>query len=383
MRLFEFEAKGILERYGIRIPVGRFARSPFEAAAIAAGLGVPVVLKAQILASGRGKAGGILFAAGPEEARDVAARLLGSRIKGHAVTGLLVEERLDIVRQTYLSAGVDAAARSYVVLTHASGGVDIEASAFANPGTLVRQPFTPATPIGVEEAAAVAGRLGFAGEAAARLAGVIMALAEIVLERDAELVEVNPLATLPSGDLVAADARVVLDDNALFRQPGFQGRSSERADDTPLEAEARRDNLAYVDLDGDVGIIGNGAGLVMATLDLVAHFGGKPANFLDIGGGARPEVVKRALHLVMSKPGVKAVLVNILGGITRCDLVAQGVVEALAEGLVKGLAGPGGETRVAVRMIGTNEEEGARILRQAGVHVFSSMEEAVRKVLEE
>jgi succinyl-CoA synthetase beta subunit len=193
------------------------------------------------------------------------------------------------------------------------------------------------------------------------------------MDYDAELVEINPLARTASGEFIAADARIIVDDNALFRHPEFEDRNSARIDDTPLEAEARKQNLAYVDLSGDIGIIGNGAGLTMATLDMVYHFGGRPANFLDIGGGATVGIVKRAVILVMSQPEVRAILINILGGITRCDIVAQGIIEALNGSAIK--------KPIAVRMIGTNEEDGAQILRQAGVHTYSNMEEAVKKVL--
>ncbi len=195
----------------------------------------------------------------------------------------------------------------------------------------------------------------------------------MTIDNDAELVEINPLAKTDSGEFIAADARIIVDDNALFRHPEFEDRSSARVDDTPLEAEARKQNLAYVDLSGDIGIVGNGAGLVMATLDLVDHFGGKPANFLDVGGGGNVDITKRGLLLVMSKPEVKAVVVNILGGITRCDIVAQAVIEALNEARVK--------KPIAVRMMGTNEEEGNQMLRQAGINSYPNMEKAVEEIL--
>ena len=223
-------------------------------------------------------------------------------------------------------------------------------------------------------AAELAAEIGLAGKDNAEFSRILDTLCRIALEKDAELVEINPLVRTAPGRFVAADARITIDDNSVFRHPEFQSRSGERVDDSPLESEARRQNLAYVDLSGSIGIIGNGAGLVMATLDLVDLFGAKPANFLDIGGGARPEIVKKSLLLVMSKPEVKSVFVNILGGITRCDLVAEGVIAGLKEAPVK--------KPVAVRMIGTNEEEGTRLLTQAGVHVYTSMEEAVKKVLE-
>jgi succinyl-CoA synthetase beta subunit len=193
------------------------------------------------------------------------------------------------------------------------------------------------------------------------------------MDYDAELVEVNPLVKTPSGEFMAADARIIVDDNALFRHPEFDDRSSVRVDDTPLEAEARKQNLAYVDLDGDIGIVGNGAGLVMATVDLVHVFGGKPANFLDVGGGGNVDITKRGLLLVMSKPEVKAVLVNILGGITRCDIVSQALIEALNESSVK--------KPIAVRMMGTNEAEGNQMLYQAGIDSYPNMEKAIEEIL--
>ena len=373
MRLFEFEAKDILRRYGMLVPEGRLARSADEAAAIASEIGRPVVVKAQVLVSGRGKAGGIQFAADPRAAGGAAARLLGSKIKGNLVASVLVEEELAITEPLYASVAVDAPAKSYVVLASASGGVDIEETAAAHPEKVVRRWFDPVAVLA--DAEGMARQTGVGRDAAAGFARVLQTLCRIALEQDAELVEVNPLALTASGELVAADARITIDDNALFRHPELAGRSSQRMDDTPLEAAARGQNLAYVDLAGDIGIIGNGAGLVMATLDLVALFGGRPANFLDIGGGARSDTVKKALLMVMSKPEVRAVLVNILGGITRCDLVAQGIIDALREA-------PFAKS-VAIRMIGTNEEEGARALREAGVHVYASMEEAASKVIQQ
>jgi len=373
MKLFEFEAKGILNRYGVTIPRGRVARSPEEAASIGTEIGGPVAVKAQVLASGRGKAGGIQFARDAAEARDQAVHLLGSRIKGSIADAVLVEQKLDVVRQLYVSVAIDPQAKSYAVLASRHGGVDIEEVAATDPDSMVRSWFEPTMGFSNRGADRIVGRLGLSKPTSVSLPAVISSLCKIALEEDAELVEVNPLVVTSSGALVAADARVIIDDNALFRHPEFQSRSAERVDDTPLEAEARKQNLAYVDLSGDIGIIGNGAGLVMATLDLVDLFGGRPANFLDIGGGARPDIVRKSLLMVMSKPEVKAVLINILGGITRCDLVAQGVIDGLNEAPWK--------KPVAIRMIGTNEAEGTRMLQEAGVHVYSNMEDAVKRVL--
>jgi len=374
MKLFEFEAKNILKQYGIPVPKGDVARSPNEAEVIAREIGKPVVLKSQVLVSGRGKSGGILFADNAGEAKKVASKLIGSAIKEITVRSLLVEEKLDIVEEFYASVTIDRQARKYVILASTSGGIDIEQVAQASPDRISRHWVDPAIGFDKHMAESMIAQLSNINKNdIARFAAIIATLYKVATDYDAELAETNPLAKTASGEFIAADARITMDDNALFRHPEFADSSSQRVDDTPLEAEAKRQNLAYVDLDGDIGIIGNGAGLVMATLDLVHLFGGKPANFLDIGGGAQSEVIKKAAMLVMSKPEVKAVLVNILGGITRCDLVAQGVVDALKESTTK--------KPIAIRMIGTNEEEGIQILRQAGVHAYSSMEEAVKAVL--
>ena len=374
MKLFEFEAKNILRKYGIAIPRGRVATNQDEAETIAREIGRPVVLKSQVLVSGRGKAGGILFADDAAEARRIASKLIGSTIKGSVVDSLLVEEKLDILRQFYVSITVDRQARRYVVLVSSSGGVGIEEVALTAPDKVLRHWIDPEVGFAEGVAEKVVRQLSDVEKGdISRFASVTATLGKVAMEYDAELVELNPLAKTSTGELVAADARMIIDDNALFRHPEFEGRSRQRVEDTPREAEARRYNLSYVDLSGDIGVIGNGAGLVMATMDLVHHFGGRAANFLDIGGGAQTETIKRGLVLVMSKPEVRAVLVNILGGITRCDVVAEGIVQGLAEGDVK--------KPIAVRMMGTNEEEGAEILRRAGVNVYPDMETAAREVL--
>ena len=374
MKLFEFEAKNVLRKYGTAIPEGNIASNSDEAEAIAREIGRPVVLKSQILVSGRGKSGGIIFANDAAEAKKVASDLIGSTIQGSIVKSLLVEEKLSIVEQLYASVAIDRQARRYIVLASTEGGIDIEETALASPDRISRHWVDPT--LGFSEHAAKLMLVQFSNinqDDVTKFASIIHTLYKVAMDYDAELVEINPLAKTASGEFIAADARIIVDDNALFRHPEFEDRSSARADDTPLEAEARKQNLVYVDLSGDIGIIGNGAGLVMATLDLVNLFGGEPANFLDVGGGAQPEIIKRGVKLVMSKPEVKAVLINCLGGITRCDIVAQGIIEALNESAMK--------KPIAVRMIGTNEEEGSQLLHQAGVHVYSNMEEAVEQVL--
>lgn len=374
MKLFEFEAKTILRQYGIDTPMGAVASDPREAEEVVKKLGKPAVLKSQVLVSGRGKSGGILFAQNPAEARQVAANLIGSRIKGISVGSILVEEKVAIATEFYASVTVDRQARKYVVLASTVGGIDIEQVASASPEKISRYRVDSLYGFSEHEARNMLTQFSeLSKDDAARFSAVLHTLYNVALDHDAELVEINPLVRITSGGFVACDARIILDDNALFRHPEFEERRASETESTPLETEARKQKLAYVDLDGDIGIVGNGAGLVMATLDLVQYFGGKPANFLDIGGGASAEHIKKAITLVMSKPEVKAVLLNILAGVTRCDVVARGVIEALNESPVK--------KPMAVRMIGTNEEEGTRILNQAGIHTGTNMEEAIRKVL--
>ena len=323
MKLFEFEAKNILKEYGIITPAGNVTSNPDEAEVIARGIGKPVVLKSQILVSGRGKAGGIIFANDTAEAKKVASKLIGSTIKGEVVESLLIEEKLDITEQFYASITVDRQAKAYVVLASTEGGVDVEQVAKDSPEKILRHWIDPALGFSEQDAETMLAQFtGMKKDDVTKFASAIYTLYKVGMDYDAELIEMNPLVKIASGEFVAADARIIMDDNALFRHPEFENRSSERVDDTPLEAEARKQNLTYVDLPGDIGVLGNGAGLVMATLDLVNHFGGSPANFLDAGGGGNVDITKRGLLLIMSKPEVKAVLVNILGGITRCDIVA-------------------------------------------------------------
>jgi succinyl-CoA synthetase beta subunit len=390
MKLFEFEAKQILRECGLATPRGGVASSPGEAVAIARELGTPVALKAQILVSGRGKAGGIKFADDAEAAGKVAAGLIGTSIKGCRVDRLLVEEKLAISEQYYASVTIDRQARRYVALASADGGVDIEQVATQSTTAIARHRIDPDVGFSQSEAEWLVERIPkisqhmlksvrekkvdpyLKGDVSA-FGSVLANLFRLATEHDAELVEINPLAKVASGEFVAADARIILDDNALFRHPEFKDRGLMRADDSPREAEARKQDLTYVDLSGDIGIVGNGAGLVMATMDLIRYHGGEAANFLDIGGGAEADVINRGLLLVMSKHEVKAVLVNVLGGITRCDEVAKGVIQALNKTSFK--------KPVAVRMMGTNEKEGTEMLLRAGVRVYPDMETAANEIM--
>jgi succinyl-CoA synthetase beta subunit len=373
MKLYEYESKNILQKYGIAIPRGKIARKPEEAASVAEEYGKPVFLKAQITVSGRGKAGGILPAVNPSQAALLATELLGKKIKDILVTTLLVEEKLDFIQQLYASVAVDRKVKKFIVLASKRGGGDIEEVARESPGDIFRFEVDPFIGFTGKNANMMLSNFKMSPDDIDKFASILGLLYQVAVKYDAELVEINPLVKTLEGLFVAADARITIEDNALFRHPEFSERSLLREEDTPREAEARRQKYSYVDLDGDIGIIGNGAGLVMATVDLVQIFGGKPANFLDIGGGAQVDVIKNGLLLVMNKPEVKAVLINILGGITRCDVVATGVVEGLKAALVK--------KPIAVRMMGTNEKEGQEILRQNGISYFPDMEKAAKAIV--
>jgi len=374
MKLFEFEAKEILRKYGILTPKGKIVSRPAEAEAAASEIGGPVALKSQVLVSGRGKSGGILFASDPEGAREAAIKLFHSTIKGLSVNNILVEQRIDITDEYYVSVTIDRQAKKYVVMASTSGGVDIEEVARKTPDKIARQHVEPIAGFSRDKALDMASSLPSIGRNdALKLGSIIHTLYSVAMDYDAELVEINPLVKTASPELMAADARIIIDDNALFRHPEFAGTEVSRIEASPAEIEARKQGLAYVDLDGEIGIIGNGAGLVMSTLDVVQLFGGRPANFLDIGGGAGPESIRKALAIITAKPQVKAVFINVLGGVTRCDLVAQGIVAALNELPAR--------KPIVVRMIGTREEEGIRILKEAGINSHSNMEDAIREVV--
>jgi len=376
MKLSEHEAKTVFSKYKIPIPKGELATSPAKAREIAARINGPVAVKAQILVAGRGKAGGILFAVSSREGEAAAKKLLGSEIKGFKVRNVLVEEKIPIKRELYFGVAVDRSSCCYVAIASSAGGMEIEEVAAATPEKIVKVFVDPLHGFRSYHALQVARRLGYSGSQINNLATIFLGLYNVARDYDAELAEINPLVETPEGEFVAADTRLIVDDNALYRHPEFKGRlmEGEEGEFSQLELEARKKGLAYVKLRGNVGVIGNGAGLVMATLDAIQLFGGNPANFLDIGGGASADVMASALNLVFSDPRVDVVFVNILGGITRCDEVARGILEAKGRvGFIK---------PVVVRLVGTNEEEGRRILTEAGIHVLDSMEEAAKKAVE-
>jgi len=369
LKLLEYEAKEYFRRHGIPTPQGRMVTTSREARDYTAELCKPVVIKAQLPVGGRGKAGGVRFADTPEEAAEAAEALLGMKIKGLPVEKLYVEEKLSIVNEIYLGVTVDRRNKSYVVLASSEGGMDIEEVAAKTPDRIVRHLVDPVHGLRSYHANLVAKRLGYGGRKMLQFAAVVGSLYELALEMDAELTEINPLAEVEDG-FTAADARLNVDNNALFRHRELEERllESYRGELTEREMEARSQGLTYVELDGNIGIIGNGAGLTMATLDTVMLHGGRAANFLDLGGGATPERIGEATKFVLGDERTRALFVNVLGGITRCDHAAEGIVAARRELRVK--------KPIVVRMMGTNEEEGRKILNEAGIETLSSMEEA-------
>ncbi|MEM3596899.1 MAG: ADP-forming succinate--CoA ligase subunit beta [Candidatus Bathyarchaeia archaeon] len=375
MKLFEYEAKTILAKYGIPTPQGGLATNVNQAREVASKLKPPLAIKAQVLIAGRGKAGGILFASSIEEAEKAAEKLLGMQVKGIPVRSVWIEEKIQTKRELYFGITIDRFARSYVAIASAVGGMEIEEVAQKSPEKVIKFPIDPIHGFYPFQARQIAKKIGYSGSALPELGRIFERLYRIGMDYDAELIEMNPLIETVDGKFVAADARIIIDDNALFRHPEYKKRLMEDEGElTPQEIEAMKNDLAYVKLDGDIGVIGNGAGLVMATLDTIQVYGGKPANFLDVGGGAPPEKIAAALQIVLSDKNVKALFINILGGITRCDDVAKGILEAKER---VGVTKP-----MVIRLVGTNEEEGRKILTEAGIDVLESMEKAAQRAVE-
>jgi len=376
MKLHEHEAKTIFQRYDIPTPRGELTTSSTLAKEIATKLGVPVAIKAQILVSGRGKAGGILFANSPEEAENVAEKLLGAEIKGVKVKEVLIEEKIVAKKELYFGITTDRAQCSYVAIASSAGGMDIEEVASTMPERIIKVFIDPTYGFHPYHAYNIARKLGYVGSQLRDLATIFIKLYKVAMDYDAELIEINPLIETVEGKFVAVDSRLLIDDNTLYRHPEYQKRLVPEGETelSAQEIEAQKTGLAYVKLHGNIGIIGNGAGLVMATLDAVQFYGGRPANFLDVGGGASADMMASALNIVLSDPKVEVVFINILGGITRCDEVAKGILEAKKR---VGFTKP-----IVIRLVGTNEEEGRRILTEAGIHFLDSMEEAAMKAVE-
>ena len=355
MDLFEHQGKELFAAAGVPVPRGIVAATPRAAREATEQLGGRSVVKVQVQAGGRGKGGGVVLADSPEEAEAAAARMLAEGFKGLRVTRVLVEERVPIAREFYAAFLLDRSTGRYLGMVAAEGGVDVEELARTRPEALRRVHVDPMLGLRDYHVRRLVGHLP--AEAQEGAAEVIRKLHAVLVGRDALLVEVNPLVLLEDGRVLALDAKVTIDDNALGRQPELEQLRTAFPID-PVEARAKEAGLQYVKLDGEVGVIGNGAGLVMSTLDVVQRTGARPANFLDIGGGASAEVMATALEVVLSDPSVRAVLVNVFGGITRCDLVARGILSALER--VEARA------PLVVRLDGTNADEGRRILEEAG-----------------
>jgi succinyl-CoA synthetase beta subunit len=382
LKIHEYQAKEILRRYGVATPRGKVTTDPEEAARICEELGGRCVVKAQIHAGGRGKGGGVKLAKSPDEAREMAGKILGMQLvthqtgpEGQRVSTILVEETADIAQELYLSITLDRAQGKPVLMASKAGGMDIEEVAEKDPDAIFRAWIDPHLGILPFQARAVANALGLKGKTAGQAAKLVSALMKAYLDTDASLVEINPLMVTGGGDVMALDAKMNFDDNALFRHQDIVDMR-DLAEENPMEVEASKFNLNYIKLDGNIACMVNGAGLAMATMDIIKLYGGDPANFLDVGGGASQEAVKNAFQILVSDPHVKAVLINIFGGIARTDRIARGVVGAIEElGNV--------QVPVVVRLEGTNVEEGRRILREApfqfivAEHMADAAEKAV------
>jgi succinyl-CoA synthetase beta subunit len=374
LKIHEYQAKDILRRYGVPVQPGEVATTPEQAEEIARRFGVPVVIKAQVYVGGRGKAGGIQFGDTPEQAREAASRVLGMDIKGLTVEKVLVVPKIDIKEEYYIGVVLDRASKAPVVMVSAAGGIDIEEVAEQTPEKIIKHAIDVRWGLPPFQARELMARAGVPHTVVARGGAILSALARAFMESDATLAEINPLALTADGQVLAADAKILVDDNALARQQEYASWA-EPEEANPLEFEAKAAGLTYVKLDGDVGIIGNGAGLVMTTLDMVARSGGKPANFLDIGGGAKAEVMKKALLFVARDPDVKGILVNIFGGITRGEEVAKGIIMAQQE-LPAGMP-------IVARLSGTGEAEGRALLADAGLTWGTDMRDAAQKIVAE
>jgi len=374
VKLHEYQSKRLFAAHGVPIPRGDVAATPEEARRIAEELGGTVVVKSQVLVGGRGKAGGIRLARTPDEAEVVAGEILGMEIKGLPVRKVLLDEAADIQQEIYLGIVVDRANRRPVMMASSEGGVEIEEVARTDPEAIKKVLIDPFVGLRGYQTLALAKGIGLAAEHRRAFDRIARGLYESFLACDASLAEINPLVVTAAGDLLAVDGKMVLDDNGLFRHPDL-AQMRDVDEETATEREAREAGLSYVQLDGEIGCMVNGAGLAMATMDIIKHFGGGPANFLDIGGGAKAERVAAALRLILADPNVEAVLFNIFGGITRCDEVARGIVAAFEE------VRP--TVPLVARLVGTNEAEGRAILDDSGYRLITvtTLAEAAQKAV--
>ena len=381
MKIHEFQAKNILNKYGVQIPQGDVADTPSKAREIAEKIASKVVLKAQVHAGGRGKGGGIKLAGSPGEAEKIAKEMIGMKLvtpqtgpEGKLVSRILVEEALDIAKELYIGIVIDRAKEAPVVMASSEGGVEIEKVAAETPELIFKEYISPATGFLPFQARNLTFKLGLEGETFKQAVKFITSLYKAFEATDASLAEINPLLVTKQGNVLALDAKMNFDDNALARHPDIK-EMRDLSEEEPLEVEASKYDLNYIKLDGNVGCMVNGAGLAMATMDIIMHSGGMPANFLDVGGGVSEEAVKNAFKILVSDKDVKAALINIFGGIVRCDLVAGGIVKAAKELKLK--------VPMVVRLEGTNVEEGKKILKESGLSFYpaESMKEAAEKVV--
>jgi len=373
MKLHEYQAKEIFAKYGIPVPRGEMAVTPQEASEIANRIGKPVMIKAQVHVGGRGKAGGIKKAANSWEANRVASQILGMQIKGLKVKKVLVTEQKEIKSEAYFGIIVDRKSKKPVIMASAFGGVDIEEIAKKSPGLIHKLEIDPIMGIFMYQARNLTSQIYSDSKIAGQAADILVKLFKVFWENDCSLAEINPLVVTNDNEVWALDAKIVLDDNGLIRHPELE-RLRDLDEEEKDEIEAKANGLSFVKMDGDIGCVVNGAGLAMATMDLVKHFGGNPANFLDVGGSSSPDKVVEALKIILKEPKVKAILFNIFGGITRCDDIANGIVTVTRQL----------EPRVpiVVRLVGTNEDKARKILEGIKMPTANSMEEVVKKAIE-
>lgn len=372
MKIHEYQSKEIIEKAGIPVPKGRVASTVAEAKKIAEDVGKPVVIKAQVHVGGRGKAGGVKIARNPAEAEIHAKAILGMDIKGLTVKKVLVAEAVEIASEAYIGVVIDRAIRRPVLIVSAAGGVDIEEVAKKSPEKIVKLPIDPLLPFQPFQARRVAYAIYDTPKVIAQATDIITKLVGVFWDNDCSLIEINPLVVTPDERILAVDAKINFDDNAVYRHPEWEAMRDPDSED-PAEVEAKANDLSFVKLDGNIGCVVNGAGLAMATMDLVKRHGGEPANFLDIGGSSNPQKVIAAMSIIMRDPSVKSILFNIFGGITRCDDVAKGIVQAIKQLKPK--------VPIVVRLTGTNEEEGRAILKEIKLPVDDTMDGVVRQAI--
>lgn len=373
MKLHEYQSKQIFSRYGIPIPKGKVASTADEAKQIAEELGGRVVIKSQVLVGGRGKAGGIKVAKDPAEAEQLATQILSMEIKGLPVRKVLVDEAASIQQEIYLGITNDRAAKQPVIMASSAGGVEIEEVAKTNPEKIIKLHINPLLGIKDYQARDIAGGIDLPREYWNSFSAILKGLWEVYNDHDATLAEINPLIISSDKKLVALDGKMLIDDNALFRHPELS-EMRDTDEDAPSEIEARKYGLTFIKLDGNIGCMVNGAGLAMASMDILKLFGGDPANFLDIGGGAGADKVAAAMRIILSDPNVKAILFNIFGGITRCDEVARGILTAMEEVKPK--------VPMVVRLVGTNAKEGRAMLANANMITAETLADAAKKAVE-